>query len=213
MTIRPIIEVPDPRLKTISEPVAEVSDATRALMDDMLETMYHANGIGLAAIQVGVAERIIVMDISPSYREDDAAEVETEAETEVEAEDDKDDEEAAEARRWRDLLKDEKPRFFVNPEIIWTADETRNYQEGCLSVPGFYDDVERPAQCTLRFLDYDGAPQEIDCDGLLATCIQHEMDHLNGIVFLDHLSRLKRQMVIKKLQKAEREKADQAAQA
>ena len=211
MTIRPIIEVPDPRLKTISEPVAEVSDATRALMDDMLETMYHANGIGLAAIQVGVAERIIVMDISPSYREDDAAE--TEVETEVEAEDDKDDEEAAEARRWRDLLKDEKPRFFVNPEIIWTADETRNYQEGCLSVPGFYDDVERPAQCTLRFLDYDGARQEIDCDGLLATCIQHEMDHLNGIVFLDHLSRLKRQMVIKKLQKAEREKADQAAQA
>jgi len=211
MTIRPIIEVPDPRLKTISEPVVEVSDATRALMDDMLETMYHANGIGLAAIQVGVAERIIVMDISPSYHEDDAAE--TEAETEVEAEDDKDDEEAAEARRWRDLLKDEKPRFFVNPEIIWTADETRNYQEGCLSVPGFYDDVERPAQCTLRFLDYDGAAQEIDCDGLLATCIQHEMDHLNGIVFLDHLSRLKRQMVIKKLQKAEREKADQAAQA
>ena len=128
MTIRPIIEVPDPRLKTISEPVVEVSDATRALMDDMLETMYHANGIGLAAIQVGVAERIIVMDISPSYREDDAAEAETEAETEVEAEDDKDDEEAAEARRWRDLLKDEKPRFFVNPEIIWTADETRNYQ-------------------------------------------------------------------------------------
>ena len=213
MTIRPIIEVPDPRLKTISEPVVEVSDATRALMDDMLETMYHANGIGLAAIQVGVAERIIVMDISPSYREDDAAEAETEAETEVEAEDDKDDEEAAEARRWRDLLKDEKPRFFVNPEIIWTADETRNYQEGCLSVPGFYDDVERPAQCTLRFLDYDGAPQAIDCSGLLATCIQHEMDHLNGIVFLDHLSRLKRQMVIKKLQKAEREKADQAAQA
>ena len=213
MTIRPIIEVPDPRLKTISKPVAEVSDATRALMDDMLETMYHANGIGLAAIQVGVAERIIVMDISPSYREDDAAEAETEVETEVEAEDDKDDEEAAEARRWRDLLKDEKPRFFVNPEIIWTADKTRNYQEGCLSVPGFYDDVERPAQCTLRFLDYDGVPQEIDCDGLLATCIQHEMDHLNGIVFLDHLSRLKRQMVIKKLQKAEREKADQAAQA
>ena len=201
MTIRPIIEVPDPRLKTVSEPIAEVTDATRALMDDMLETMYHANGIGLAAIQVGVAERIIVMDISTSKGTE-----------EEEAEADENHDGAAEAKRWRDLLKDEGPRFFVNPEIVWTADEKRNYQEGCLSVPGFYDDVERPAQCKISFLDYHGQPQEIDCDGLLATCIQHEMDHLNGIVFLDHLSRLKRQMVIKKLQKAEREKAEQATQ-
>ena len=204
MTLRPIIEVPDPRLKTISAPVAEVTDATRALMDDMLETMYAANGIGLAAIQIGVAERIIVMDIAPSSGEDDAAADEDEDENNAEAQ---------EAKRWRELLKDEGPRFFVNPEIIWTADETRNYQEGCLSVPGFYDDVARPAQCKIAFLDYDGVAQEIECDGLLATCIQHEMDHLNGIVFLDHLSRLKRQMVLKKLQKAEREKAGQAAQA
>jgi peptide deformylase len=205
MTIRPIIEVPDARLKTISKPVAEVTDATRALMDDMLETMYAANGIGLAAIQVGVAERIIVMDIAPSSDEEEAATNEDE--------EDENDAAAQEAKRWRELLKDEGPRFFVNPEIIWTADETRNYQEGCLSVPGFYDDVERPAQCKIAFLDYDGVAQEIDCDGLLATCIQHEMDHLNGIVFLDHLSRLKRQMVLKKLQKAEREKAAQAVQA
>ena len=194
MSVREIIEVPNPLLKTISAPVAEVDDDTRALMDDMLETMYDANGIGLAAIQIGVAQRIIVMDISQSYSEDEAA-------NKADAEDEND-EEAAEARRLRDLLKDEKPRFFVNPEIIWTAEETRNYQEGCLSVPGFYDDVARPAQCKVKFLDYDGQPQEIDCDGLLATCIQHEMDHLNGIVFLDHLSRLKRQMALKKLKKA-----------
>lgn len=194
MSVREIIEVPNPLLKTISAPVAEVGDDTRALMDDMLETMYDANGIGLAAIQIGVAQRIIVMDISQSYSEDEAA-------NKADAEDEND-EEAAEARRLRDLLKDEKPRFFVNPEIIWTTEETRNYQEGCLSVPGFYDDVARPAQCKVKFLDYDGQPQEIDCDGLLATCIQHEMDHLNGIVFLDHLSRLKRQMALKKLKKA-----------
>tara|TARA_B100000925_G_C21915983_1_gene433664 strand:- start:67 stop:660 length:594 start_codon:yes stop_codon:yes gene_type:complete len=191
MSVRTIIEVPDPLLKTISAPVAEVRDDTRALMDDMLETMYDANGIGLAAIQIGVAQRIIVMDISQSYSEDEAADGGFE-----------DDDEAAEAKRLRDLLKDERPRFFVNPEIIWTSNETRNYQEGCLSVPGFYDDVARPAQCKVKFLDYNGQPQEIDCAGLLATCIQHEMDHLNGIVFLDHLSRLKRQMVLKKIKKA-----------
>ena len=196
MSVREIIEVPNPLLKTISAPVAEVGDDTRALMDDMLETMYDANGIGLAAIQIGVAQRIIVMDISQSYSEDEAADEGME-----------DDEEAAEAKRLRDLLKDEKPRFFVNPEIVWTSDEMNNYQEGCLSVPGFYDDVERPAECRVRFLGYDGQEQEIHCEGLLATCIQHEMDHLNGIVFLDHLSRLKRQMVLKKIRKAERDAA------
>ena len=193
MTIKPIIEVPDARLKTISKPVDGVGDDTRALMDDMLETMYAANGIGLAAIQIGVAERIIVMDISPSNRSEEADNGDDGAD---------ESEETAEAKRLRALLKDEGPRFFVNPEIVWTADETRNYQEGCLSVPGFYDDVERPAQCKVKFLDYDGKAREIDCDGLLATCLQHEMDHLNGIVFLDHLSRLKRQMVLKKLKKS-----------
>ncbi|MBL6761961.1 MAG: peptide deformylase [PS1 clade bacterium] len=202
MTIRPIIEVPDARLKTVSQPVAEVSDETRALMDDMLETMYDANGIGLAAIQVGVASRIIVMDISPSQKDADK-----------ESDEESDDDTGRKDRYDLSGLEDEGPRFFVNPEIVWTSDEMNNYQEGCLSVPGFYDDVERPAQCRVKFLDYDGKAQEIECDGLLATCIQHEMDHLNGIVFLDHLSRLKRQMIVKKLQKAEREKAEQAAQA
>ena len=192
MAIRKIIEVPDKRLKTISKPVAEVTDATRALMDDMLESMYAAVGIGLAAIQIGVPERVVVMDLKgksePGTDEEDTA-------------DDAVD----------DPLANEGPRYFVNPEVVWTSEETNNYQEGCLSVPSFYDDVERPAQCRVRFLDYDGKPQEIDCDGLLATCIQHEIDHLNGIVFLDHLSRLKRQMVLKKMRKAEREKQADAA--
>lgn len=190
MTVRPIIEVPDARLKTISTPVAEVTDETRALMDDMVDTMYHAKGIGLAAIQVGVSQRIVVMDISPSAEEVAASEADA----------------SGRADRY-DLngLEDEKLRYFVNPEIIWASDEMANYQEGCLSVPGFYDDVERPAECRVKFLDYDGKAQEIACTGLLATCIQHEIDHLNGVVFLDHLSRLKRQMILKKIRKAERD--------
>jgi peptide deformylase len=200
MTIRPIIEVPDKRLRTISKPVDAVTDEMRVLMDDMLETMYDAKGIGLAAIQVGVAQRIIVMDLSPSLED-----VETTTEDEASA-DDFDNESASKQDRY-DLSSyaHEGPRYFVNPEIVWASEETNNYQEGCLSVPGFYDDVARPAQCRIKFLDYDGKAQEIDCDGLLATCIQHEMDHLNGIVFLDHLSRLKRDRILKKLRKAERE--------
>ncbi|MEL0072566.1 MAG: peptide deformylase [Rhodobiaceae bacterium] len=202
MTIRPIIEVPDKRLRTISKPVDAVTDEMRVLMDDMLETMYDAKGIGLAAIQVGVAQRIIVMDLSPSLED-----VETTTEDEASA-DDFDNESASKQDRY-DLSSyaHEGPRYFVNPEIVWASEETNNYQEGCLSVPGFYDDVARPAQCRVKFLDYDGKAQEIDCDGLLATCIQHEMDHLNGIVFLDHLSRLKRDRILKKLRKAEREQA------
>jgi len=189
MAIRPIIEVPDTRLKTVSQPVAKVTDDTRALMDDMLETMYDANGIGLAAIQVGVADRVIVMDISRREKWHGASE--------------DDGEEAA----LEEIAGETGPRFFVNPEIVWASEETRNYQEGCLSVPGFYDDVERPAQCRVAYVDYDGKAQELECDGLLATCIQHEMDHLEGIVFLDRLSRLKRQMVLKKIAKAERDTA------
>lgn len=192
MAIRDIIEVPDKRLKTISTPVETVSDDTRALMDDMLETMYHANGIGLAAIQIGVPERVIVMDIAPSSDDESSDEA---------------NENGREDRYDLSGLENEGPRFFVNPEIVWTSDEMNNYQEGCLSVPSFYDDVERPAECRVKFLDYDGQAQEIHCEGLLATCIQHEMDHLNGIVFLDHLSRLKRQMVLKKIRKAERDTA------
>ena len=191
MTVREIIEVPDKRLKTVSAPLPEVTDETRALMDDMLETMYAANGIGLAAIQIAVPRRVIVMDISIPDSEDEAENGAGEA-----------GEETGEEKRLRDMLKQEKPRFFVNPEITWTSEETRNYQEGCLSVPGFYDDVARPSKCRVKFLDYQGSEQEIECEGLLATCIQHEMDHLNGIVFLDHLSRLKRQMAMKKLKKA-----------
>ena len=192
MTIRPIIEVPDKRLKTVSQRVTEVTDDTRALMDDMLETMYDANGIGLAAIQVGVADRVIVMDISQRMQ----ADVEAQEDTEENLEEDPE-----------EVLGETGPRYFVNPEIVWASEETRNYQEGCLSVPGFYDDVARPAQCRVAFLDYDGQSQELECDGLLATCIQHEMDHLEGIVFLDRLSRLKRQIVLKKIAKAERDAA------
>ncbi|MBE8191703.1 MAG: peptide deformylase [Alphaproteobacteria bacterium] len=193
MAIRNIIEVPDKRLKQVSAPVeGGVTTALRGLMDDMLETMYAAHGIGLAAIQVGAPVRVIVMDLSPRDEKDEEpqdfptsnSEISREAEPNTETE----------------------PRFFINPEIIWVSDEMRNYQEGCLSVPGFFDDVTRPAQCRVTFLDYDGTPQELECARLLATCIQHELDHLNGIVFLDHLSRLKRDMVLKKIRKTQNEK-------
>jgi peptide deformylase len=184
MTIRPIIAVPDPRLKQVSEPVEAVTDDLRLLMDDMVETMHDAKGIGLAAIQVGVGKRVIVMDLSPSDSAEDGE---------------------SEDRYDLSELKDEPIRYFVNPEIVWTSEEMNNYQEGCLSVPGFYDDVERPQACKVNYLDYQGEPQELNCDGLLATCIQHEMDHLNGVVFLDHLSRLKRDMIVKKLRKLAKE--------
>ena len=170
MAILPIIEAPDPKLRTLSQPVDAVDDNLRRLMDDMLETMYAAPGIGLAAIQVGVPKRVIVMDLS---RDEDAPD----------------------------------PRYFVNPEILWTSDELVNYNEGCLSVPEHYADVERPAQCRIRYLDYQGEIREEDMDGLLATCIQHEMDHLNGILFIDHLSSLKRQMILKKLRKTQKAEA------
>ena len=184
MTIRPIIAVPDPRLKQVSEPVEAVTDDLRLLMDDMVETMHDAKGIGLAAIQVGVGKRVIVMDLSPSDSAEDGE---------------------SEDRYDLSELKDEPIRYFVNPKIVWTSEEMNNYQEGCLSVPGFYDDVERPQACKVTYLDYQGEPQELNCDGLLATCIQHEMDHLNGVVFLDHLSRLKRDMIVKKLRKLAKE--------
>lgn len=184
MTIRPIIAVPDPRLKKVSKPVTEVDDGIRRLMDDMVETMHDAHGIGLAAIQIGEEKRIVVMDLSPGEPDEDGV---------------------SHDRYDLSALKDEPIRYFVNPEIVWTSEEMSNYQEGCLSVPGFYDDVERPAKCKVAYLDYHGEKQELDCDGLLATCIQHEIDHLNGIVFLDHLSRLKRDMIVKKLQKISKE--------
>jgi peptide deformylase len=152
-------------LKAKSEPVEAVDDGLRALMDDMLETMYAAPGIGLAAVQVGVPKRVIVMDLS---RDENAKE----------------------------------PRFFVNPEIVWSSEETAPYEEGCLSVPEIYDQVERPARVRLRYLDYKGQPVEEEADGLYAVCIQHEMDHLEGVLFIDHLSRLKRERAVAKVKKA-----------
>jgi peptide deformylase len=169
MALREIITAPDPRLKQKSKPVeGRVSDAHRALMDDMLETMYAAPGIGLAAIQIGVPLRIIVMDLAR-------------------------DEEA------------KAPRFFVNPEIVWASEERKPWEEGCLSVPDIYDDVERPARVKLRYFNYAGEPVEEDAEDLFAVCIQHEMDHLEGVLFIDHLSRLKRENVLRKLKKAKKE--------
>ncbi len=164
MALREILVVPHPLLKQVSKPVAAVTDETRALMDDMLETMYAAPGIGLAAIQIGVPERIIVMDLAREGEE-------------------------------------KAPRYFVNPEILWASDETAPYEEGCLSVPEIYDEVERPAKVKLRYTTYAGDTVEEDAEGLFAVCIQHEMDHLDGVLFIDHLSRLKREQAIKKVKK------------
>ena len=165
MSIREILVVPDPRLKLISERVDTVDDDLRALMDDMLETMYDAPGIGLAAIQIGVPKRVIVMDLG---RDETARE----------------------------------PRFFVNPEILWRSDETAPYEEGCLSIPEIYDEVERPSKVKLRYLNYRGEQIEEDAEGVFAVCIQHEMDHLEGVLFIDYLSRLKRTRAVAKVKKA-----------
>lgn len=164
MAIREILTVPDPVLKQKSLPVEQVDDELRALMDDMLETMYAAPGIGLAAIQIGVPKRVIVMDIARPEEEP-------------------------------------APRYFVNPEILWKSDDTAPYEEGCLSVPEIYDEVERPARVKLRYLNYQGETVEEDADGLFAVCIQHEMDHLEGVLFIDYLSRLKREQAVKKVKK------------
>jgi peptide deformylase len=179
MTILPIIEAPDPRLRVVSEPVAAVDDSVRALMDDMLATMYDAPGIGLAAIQVGVPKRILVIDLQ---RRGEVVE------------------EGVEPAEVRD------PQYFVNPEIVWESDEAGVYNEGCLSVPELFGDVVRPLRIRAKWLDYNGNPHEEEMDGLMATCLQHEMDHLEGILFFDHLSKLKRDMIVKKLTKAKRGK-------
>src|SRR4051794_5056047 len=164
MALREILVVPDPILKQVSKPVEVVDDDLRALMDDMLETMYAAPGIGLAAVQIGVPKRVIVMDL--------AREGEPPA-----------------------------PRYFVNPEILWASEDTAPYEEGCLSVPEIFDEVERPSQVKLRYLDYNGKTVEEDAEGLFAVCIQHEMDHLEGVLFIDYLSRLKREQAVKKVKK------------
>jgi peptide deformylase len=167
MAIRPILTVADatPVLKQKSLPVEKVDDELRALMDDMLETMYAAPGIGLAAIQVGVPKRVIVMDLT------------------------------------RDE-EDRQPRYFVNPEILWASEDTAPYEEGCLSIPEVYDEVERPARVRIRYLNREGEQIEEEAEGLYAVCIQHEMDHLEGVLFIDHLSRLKRERAVKTVKKA-----------
>jgi peptide deformylase len=183
MTILPILIAPDPRLKQVSQPVAQVTDELRKLMDDMLETMYDAPGIGLAAIQVGVARRIIVIDLGRPVDENG---------------------EDIKKPTEEQLIAARRPMYFVNPEITWSSDELVTCEEGCLSVPDLYEEVDRPSSVKVKFLDYHGKPQEIDCEGMLAVCIQHEMDHLQGILFIDHLSRLKRDMMLKKLAKSRR---------
>jgi peptide deformylase len=167
MAIRPIIEAPDPRLKTVSTAVEKVDDEIRRLVADMFESMYEADGIGLAAIQIGVPKRVIVMDLDQKDGRND-------------------------------------PRAYINPKITWRSEEMATFEEGCLSVPEMYEEVERPARIKAEFLDKDGAKHEIEADGMLATCLQHEMDHLEGILFIDHLSRLKRGIVLRKLEKARR---------
>jgi peptide deformylase len=164
MTIRKILTEPDPFLRQKSNKVDQVNDEIQTLMDDMLETMYNAPGIGLAAIQVGVPKRVIVMDLS---REDEK----------------------------------KNPLYFVNPEIITNSNHDAAYEEGCLSVPGQFAEISRPDRCKVKYLDYDGNEKILDTEGLLATCIQHEIDHLEGILFIDYLSKLKKSMIVKKLSK------------
>ena len=164
MAIRPILILPDPRLREVSAPVERVDDGIRRLVEDMLDTMYDAPGIGLAAIQIGVPRRVVTIDVA------------------------KKDEPRA-------------PQAFLNPEIVAHSEELSLYEEGCLSIPEIHEDVERPAAIRLRYLDLQGKPQEIEADGLLATCLQHEIDHLNGVLFIDHISKLKRDRVVKKFSK------------
>ena len=176
MAIRPIIEVPDPRLRQISKPVGTFDAALQTLIDDMLETMYDAPGIGLAAIQVGEPIRLLVIDLQESA-----------------------DENAEEPGP-------KNPRVFINPEFAEPSEDVNVYSEGCLSIPDQYADVERPARIRATWLDREGRAHDEVIDGLLATCLQHEVDHLNGIVFTDHLSRMKRDMLLKKLDKQRKQK-------
>ncbi len=187
MAILPILEVPDPRLKTISQPVEKFDSGVKQLVDDMLETMYAAPGIGLAAIQVGVPKRILVIDLQESAHSD-----EDEDHDHDQAHGDHSDHE-------HEVIRN--PRVFINPEILDPSEGLATYNEGCLSVPDQYADVDRPANIRARWQDTDGNTHTEDMDGMMATCLQHEMDHLEGILFIDHLSRLKRQMVLKKLAK------------
>ena len=179
MAILPIVEIPDPRLRQISQPVEQVDDDLRKLIGDMLDTMYAAPGIGLAAIQVGVPKRVLVIDLQEP------------------------EEEGGEPVR--------NPLVFINPEILQESDTFKGYNEGCLSVPEMYADVDSPDAIRARWLDRDGVAYEEQIDGMLAVVLQHEMDHLNGVIFIDHLSRLKREMLLKKLAKFRRDQGKRAA--
>lgn len=172
MAIRPLVILPDAQLRLASEPVAAVTPEIRTLAADMLETMYDAPGIGLAAIQIGVRKRVVTIDLTKSDAEE------------------------------------KKPMVFLNPEVTWSSEETNIHEEGCLSIPEYYEEVERPKAVKVRYMDLDGATQEVEADGILATCLQHEIDHLNGVLFIDYLSRLKRERVTKRFAKvAKRESA------
>ncbi len=181
MAILPLVTAPDPRLLICSEPVDKVDDNLRKFMDDMLETMYHEEGIGLAAVQVGVHKRILVMDLSDSKQRY---------------------EETEEKSCGVDISK---PFFLVNPEIIELSEEENIYEEGCLSFPEQRALVTRPKRVKVKYLDYYGKEQSFACDGLLATCVQHEIDHLNGVVFIDHVSKLKRDVIMRKVKKIKKE--------
>ncbi|MGL4290280.1 MAG: peptide deformylase [Phreatobacter sp.] len=170
MAIRDIISIPDPRLRLVSEQVERIDDEIRKLAADMLDTMYEAPGIGLAAIQIAVPKRLFTIDLA---RKDE----------------------------------EKKPMVLINPEITFTSEDMAVYEEGCLSIPEYYEEVERPARCGVRYLDLEGRTVEMMCEGLLATCIQHEFDHLNGVLFIDYLSRLKRERVVKKFTKAAKREA------
>jgi peptide deformylase len=167
MALRPILIIPEPLLRKASEPVPAIDAEVRRLVDDMFETMYEAPGIGLAAIQIGVARRVVTIDIA--RQEEPKA-----------------------------------PQVFINPEITWSSEETSTYEEGCLSIPQYYEEVERPARVRVKYLDVHGKSQEIEAEGLLATCLQHEIDHLDGKLFIDRLSKLKRDRVMKKFSKVAR---------
>ena len=169
MSIKPLIILPDPKLRLLSAPVERVDASLRKFADDMLDTMYDAPGIGLAAIQVGEPVRMLVIDL--------AKEGEPKA-----------------------------PQVFINPEILESSDERSVYEEGCLSIPDYYAEVERPARVRVKFIDLDGKQQEVEADGVLATCLQHEIDHLNGVLFIDHISKLKRDMVVRKFKKLAKER-------
>ena len=173
MTIKPLIILPDPILRQVSSTIETIDSEVKTLADDMLETMYDAPGIGLAAIQIGVARRMLVLDVSKDG-------------------------------------EDKQPLVFINPEIVASTDARSVYEEGCLSIPDYYAEVERPAGITVKHLDRDGKEQLTQADGLLATCLQHEIDHLNGVLFIDHISKLKREMVIRKFTKAAKMRGSKA---